>query len=99
MIAQEVQPLFPDMVGESSNKDGTETSLTVGYGDFAVIAIKAIQELHARHEAEKAAMDSELAALKAQMAEVRSQMKEVLQASQELRGQLDRAKATASVGR
>ncbi len=99
VIAQEVQPLFPDMVGESSNKDGTETSLTVGYGDFAVIAIKAIQELHARHEAEKAAMESELAILKAQMAEVRAQMKEVLQASQELRGQLDRAKATASVGR
>lgn len=40
VIAQEVQPLFPDIVGETD--DGI---LTVGYGTFATIACKSIQEL------------------------------------------------------
>ncbi len=40
VIAQEVQPLFPDIVGQT--EDGT---LTVGYGTFATIACKSIQEL------------------------------------------------------
>lgn len=40
VIAQEVQPLFPDLV--SQGKDGL---LMVGYGTFATIACKAVQEL------------------------------------------------------
>ena len=43
VIAQEVQPLFPDIVGK-----GTGGKLTVGYATFATIACKSIQELKVR---------------------------------------------------
>jgi hypothetical protein len=71
VIAQEVQPLFPQMVTEveSPNGDGGK-SLSVGYGDFGLIAIKAVQELKAQH-------DAELSALKAQLAEIIRENKEL----------------------
>ena len=40
MIAQEVEPLFPDLVGQ-----GDDGIMTVGYTSFATIACKTIQEL------------------------------------------------------
>jgi Chaperone of endosialidase len=43
-IAQEVLPLFPELVGETSNKEGTAHYLSLNYGGFGPIAIKAIQE-------------------------------------------------------
>jgi len=71
VIAQEVQPLFPQMVNEVETPNATgEKVLTVGYGDFGVIAIKAIQELNQIVEdkdARIAALESELAALKKQV--------------------------------
>jgi hypothetical protein len=42
-IAQDVQPLFPELVFES-NADMGENSLALNYSGFGVIAIKAIQE-------------------------------------------------------
>ncbi len=51
VIAQEVRPLFPDLVGEFREENG-ETTLMVGYGDFALIAVKALQEFKAQHDAE-----------------------------------------------
>jgi hypothetical protein len=92
VIAQELQPLFPDMVSSANNQQTGENYLTVGYGDFAVIAIKAIQEL-------KAQQDAEVKDLKAQVAALKAQMKEVLQAAAELRGQADKSKVTASVSK
>lgn len=92
VIAQELQPLFPDMVSETENPETKEKSLSVGYGDFAVIAIKAIQELKVQH-------DAEVKDLKAQVAELKAQMKEVLSAAAELRGQADKSKATAAVAK
>ena len=48
MIAQEVQPLFPEAVYEHNGKnDGTDDFLTLDYSTFGVIAIKAIQEQQA----------------------------------------------------
>jgi len=102
VIAQELQPLFPSMVGEMEDPNTHENAMTVGYGDFAVIAIKAIQELKARHDAEMAgvkAQVAELADLKAQVAEMKNQLAEVLRASSELRAQAEKSKVTASVGR
>ncbi|MCI0534483.1 MAG: tail fiber domain-containing protein [Verrucomicrobiales bacterium] len=68
VIAQEVQPLFPEMVSEVGHPEKPgEKMLTVGYGDFGVIAIKAIQELNKIVESKDArinALESELAALK-----------------------------------
>lgn len=91
VIAQELQPLFPDMIGEDENKETHEKNLTVGYSDFGIIAVKALQEFKAQH-------DAEVKDLKAQVADLKAQMKEVLQAAAELRGQADKSKVTASVG-
>lgn len=45
MIAQEVQPVFPEAVYQHSGaNDGTDDFLTLDYSTFGIIAIKAIQE-------------------------------------------------------
>lgn len=45
MIAQEVQPIFPEVVYKHEGKnDNSDDYLTVDYAAFAIIAIKAIQE-------------------------------------------------------
>jgi len=45
LIAQEVQPLFPEAVYEHMGKnDGSDDYLTLDYSAFGVIAVKAIQE-------------------------------------------------------
>jgi hypothetical protein len=49
-IAQEVQQLFPELVGESESRDGNDTFLNVNYAGFGVLAIKAIQEQQAQIE-------------------------------------------------
>lgn len=91
VIAQEVEPLFPDLVTETTDKEGKETTLTVGYTDFGIVAIKALQEFKAQH-------DAEVKDLKAEVADLKAQMKQVLQAAAELRGQAEKSKVTASVG-
>lgn len=73
VIAQEVQPLFPDLVDEMEDPMTKETMLTVGYGDFATIAVKALQEFKQLH-------DAEVSALKAQLADL-SRENEKLQAA------------------
>jgi hypothetical protein len=55
--------LFPDLVSEQPNPVTGDTNLAVGYSDFGLIAVKALQELKANH-------DAEIADLKAQMAEL-----------------------------
>jgi hypothetical protein len=82
VIAQEVQPLFPDLVGQFEDPQTKETTLTVGYGDFGVIAIKSIQELKTRHDAE--------------ISELKAQMAELIQANAELRRRLDAQEAAAA---
>lgn len=60
VISQEIQPLFPDLVTETPcNIAGTpdeepkyEDRLMVAYTDFGLVAIKALQELNERQEAE-----------------------------------------------
>jgi hypothetical protein len=44
VIAQEVQPLFPDLVTESENING-DSYLSVGYTSFGLISLKGVQEL------------------------------------------------------
>lgn len=95
VIAQELQPLFPDLIAvqPSLTGDPNDTNLAVGYSDFGIIAVKAIQELKAQHDAELAGLKAELAVLKAQMAEV-------LRASNELRGPAGKSsQETAAVDR
>jgi hypothetical protein len=85
VIAQEVQPLFPDLVSESKDRDTGESLLSVGYSDFGMIAIKAVQEL-------KTKQDAELGALKAQVAEL-------ARANAELRSLVERLTTAAANGR
>ena len=92
VVAQEVQTLFPDMVNERENPQTQEKHLTVGYGDFAVIAIKAIQEMKAAH-------DAEVKQLRDEMAELKSQLKDVLAAARQLQGAGDKGKQSAAAGR
>jgi hypothetical protein len=99
VIAQEVQELFPDMVGETARRDDSEKFLTVGYSDFGMVAIKALQELKVKQDAELKAVKAEVQSVKDEMADMKAQMREVLQANAELRARLERVKATASVDR
>lgn len=102
VIAQEVQPLFPDLVTEMSDPESGDKTLTVGYSDFGLIAIKAIQEMKARHDSEVADLKkqvSEVNALKAELTDLKAQMAEVVRASAELRAQMEKSKVTASVER
>ena len=71
VIAQEVEPLFPDLV--STGSDGMKT---VGYTTFATIACKALQEYKTRTDADLSKLsaqgqekDARIAALEAKLAE------------------------------
>ncbi len=68
VIAQEVQPLFPDLVGQHTDREGGDPVLTVGYSDFGLIAIKALQELAAQHESEAAGLRERLKKQEEQLA-------------------------------
>lgn len=57
VIAQEVEPLFPDIIGKGENG-----IMTVGYTTFATIACKAVQEL-------KVEKDSDMSDVQAQLNE------------------------------
>ena len=46
-IAQDVEPVFPELVGEITDPDTNETSLTLQYGNFGVLAIGGLNELQA----------------------------------------------------
>ncbi|HTH49706.1 MAG TPA: tail fiber domain-containing protein [Candidatus Limnocylindria bacterium] len=92
VIAQELQPLFPDLVSEQQDPNTKEKNLAVGYSDFGLIAVKAIQELKQQH-------DAEVADLKAQLAELKAQMTAVLQANPPAPTAAGRGKQTASIAR
>ncbi len=102
VIAQELQPLFPEMVSvqEGPAADGpNETNLAVGYSDFGMVAIKALQEFKALHDSELSAVQAELKTVKEQVADLKAQMREMLQANTELLNRLDKSKTTAAVER
>jgi len=57
LIAQEVLPLFPELVGTQYNEELGDSALTVAYTDFATIALQAIQELNMKVDGNKVAID------------------------------------------
>jgi hypothetical protein len=61
-VAQEVEPLIPELVESTKNSVTEEDRLTLSYGQLSAVLVKAIQELKADLDATKA----ELAALKGQ---------------------------------
>ncbi|MBC7774383.1 MAG: tail fiber domain-containing protein, partial [Phycisphaerae bacterium] len=49
-LAQDVQAVFPELVGQSIDRFGKKGYLSVNYGGFGVLAVKAIQEQQAEIE-------------------------------------------------
>lgn len=80
VIAQELQPLFPDMVSEGSRRDDEESYLMVGYTDFGLIAIGAIQELVERQDQVNAELRAENEALRAAVTELQATVSALVEA-------------------
>jgi hypothetical protein len=68
VIAQEVKPLFPDVVGAMLLEGATKETMTVKYGAFGLIAAKAVQELKQEKDAEVKVLQEENAALRERLA-------------------------------
>lgn len=70
-IAQEVQPVFPTLVGEFKHPEEAESTLTLKYADFAVLAVGGLKELKQEKDAEIAELRNKMTAeiddLKAQI--------------------------------
>jgi hypothetical protein len=92
VIAQEVQPLFPDLVSQGEDRETQEPILSVGYSDFGMVAIKALQELKVQH-------DAELAELRTQMADLKAQMATLLRVNGQLLERVEKAAATTAAVR
>lgn len=82
VIAQEVRPIFPDLVTEISGSYTNESILTVGYTSFGLVAIKAMQEFKAQH-------DADLEALKVRMDEILFRMDALARENEVLRYRLN----------
>ncbi|MEM1167742.1 MAG: tail fiber domain-containing protein [Cyanobacteria bacterium P01_H01_bin.35] len=65
LIAQDVQPLFPSIVGEMKAQEGEETTLTLKLSQFGVLAVGGLKEL-------KEEKDAEINLLKEQIQELRN---------------------------
>ena len=67
VIAQELEPIFPQLVGEQQLQDQDQPYKTVAYTEFATIASKAVQELAARTDDQVDELRAALAAKDAQI--------------------------------
>ncbi|MGB3510694.1 MAG: LamG-like jellyroll fold domain-containing protein [Microcoleaceae cyanobacterium] len=70
-IAQDIRPLFPSLVGEFKDKDADESTLTLKYAEFGVLAVGGLKELKLEKDAEianlKTEMNTQIAKLKTEM--------------------------------
>jgi hypothetical protein len=67
VVAQELEPIFPQLVGEQQFQDQDQPYKTVAYTEFATIASKAVQELAARTDDQVDELRAALAAKDAQI--------------------------------
>ncbi len=70
VVAQELQPLFPDLVTKGTDPEGY---LSVGYGDFATIACKALQEYKTSNDADMDEIQSLIDQKTAEISHLQSQ--------------------------
>ncbi len=63
-VAQDVKPLFPVLVGEHEDPETQETTLTLKYANFGVLAIGAIKELKQEYDKRIEKLEKEIASLK-----------------------------------
>ncbi|MDZ8183670.1 MAG: tail fiber domain-containing protein [Nostoc sp. ChiSLP02] len=71
-IAQDVQPLFPSIVGEIKNQESSETTLTLKYSEFGILAIGGLKEF-------KTEIDWQLAKIKTDMNDELNELKNQIQ--------------------
>jgi hypothetical protein len=71
LIAQEVQPLFPDVVGEGAN--GMKS---LAYSELVPVTIRSIQELNQKLEAQEKQKDAEIQDLKTRLEKLEQLMNE-----------------------
>lgn len=70
VVAQEVQPLFPDVVKTYHFDNGLDKTLTVSYDSFGLIAVKSLQELHASLTEELDAKDRKIQELEKRLEKI-----------------------------
>jgi hypothetical protein len=63
-IAQDVQPLFPALVGAVEDEETKETTMTLNYASFGVLAVGAIKELKLQQDKRIATLEEEIKVLK-----------------------------------
>ena len=81
VIAQEIEPLFPELVGEAQSTatipfaagEADEPMKTVGYTSFGVLAVKGLQELKAEKDAEIQQLKDALAERDARIAQLEAE--------------------------
>ncbi len=69
-LAEEVQGVFPELVGESENRNGQGSYLSLNYSGFGVLAVKAVQEQQTeieRLKQEKLGLAKQVEALEARL--------------------------------
>ncbi|NEP52526.1 MAG: hypothetical protein F6K65_28495, partial [Moorea sp. SIO3C2] len=70
-VAQDVQPLFPALVGEFKDQDADESTLTLKYAEFGVLAVGGLKELKREKDAEIAKLKTEM---NTQIAKIKTEM-------------------------
>ncbi|NEQ38266.1 MAG: hypothetical protein F6K40_19170 [Okeania sp. SIO3I5] len=88
-VAQDVQPLFPALVGEFKDQDADESKLTLKYAQFGVLAVGGLKELKHEKDAEIAQLKTEM---KTQIAELKTEMEAEIKALKDQIQQLLRGK-------
>ena len=74
VIAQEVQPVFPELVGQGNPAPEGDNYLTVGTTSFGLYACKAIQELADRTDSDVEHLQAEIAAKDAKIADLEARL-------------------------
>jgi len=69
VIAQEVEPIFPQLVSEQPLQGMDGPYKTVAYTEFATIACKAVQELKVQTDEQAVAISTDVADLQAELAD------------------------------
>ncbi|MGB1091211.1 MAG: tail fiber domain-containing protein [Oceanobacter sp.] len=63
-IAQDIQPHFPALVGSTTDEYTGETTLSLKYGGFGVLAVGAIKEMKQAYDAKISGLEQEITDLK-----------------------------------
>ena len=74
VVAQELQPLFPELVSKIYDKELKDDALSVQYTTLGVLAVKGLQELKDEKDAENESLKSEIETLKSEVAVLKARL-------------------------